>query len=66
MATTLGLSLSLSAAPGKSDKAARRQARADIPQNVEDQYDRVQKSADALSDLTRTPEKGIPRSLVDE
>jgi lipid-binding SYLF domain-containing protein len=49
----------------KTKKTARQQARADIPKDVEDQYDRAQKSAEVLDNLTRTPDKGIPRSLLD-
>jgi lipid-binding SYLF domain-containing protein len=46
-------------------RTPKRQARADIPKNAEAQYDRAQSAADILSDLARTPDKGIPRSLLD-
>lgn len=55
----------IASSSNKSNKTAQAQARADIPRNVEDQYDRAQKSAEVLGDLTRTPDKGIPRSLLD-
>jgi lipid-binding SYLF domain-containing protein len=40
-------------------------ARADIPSNAVDQYDRAEKAAEVLGDLNRTPDKGIPKSLLD-
>jgi lipid-binding SYLF domain-containing protein len=47
------------------DKEPRSQARADVPSKTEDQYERAQRAAEVLQDLTSTPEKGIPRSLLD-
>jgi lipid-binding SYLF domain-containing protein len=32
---------------------------------AEDQYERAERAADVLQELTRTPEKGIPRELLD-
>jgi lipid-binding SYLF domain-containing protein len=63
----LVLPIALTAAPhgSESGKTAQRQPRADIPSDVADQYDRAQKSAEILGDLTRTPDKGIPNSLLD-
>jgi lipid-binding SYLF domain-containing protein len=43
----------------------RKQARADIPKDAQDQYERAQKAADVIGELTRTPETGIPRYLLD-
>ena len=61
----LGLPVSLAAAPEGSHKIPQRQARADIPKNEQSQYDRAQDAAEILTDLTRTPDKGIPQSLLD-
>lgn len=49
----------------KTHKNPQKQARADIPRNLEDQYDRAQDAAEILADLTATPDKGIPKSLLD-
>jgi len=61
----VGTPAALIGAPKLLHKTPQRQARADIPKNVADQYDRAQDAAEILGDLTRTPDKGIPRSLLD-
>lgn len=60
----LGLPMTLTAAQ-KSRQTPRALARADIPRDVQSQYDRAQDAAEILGDLARTPDKGIPRSLLD-
>jgi len=57
--------VTLLAAPESKSKNDRKQARADIPKDVEDQYDRAQDAAEILADLTATPDKGIPGTLLD-
>ena len=57
------LCLPLAAAPaGKNNQ---RQARADIPKDTEDQYERAQEAAEVLGELTQTPDKSIPRELLE-
>lgn len=53
------------AAGDKSDKRGRQQARADIPKDVEDQYERARNAAEIIKSLTQTPDKGIPSHLLD-
>jgi lipid-binding SYLF domain-containing protein len=51
--------------PHGGKQTGRQQARADIPSNAVDQYDRAQKAGDVIGDLNRTPETGIPKYLMD-
>jgi lipid-binding SYLF domain-containing protein len=60
----LALPMALAADPHGGHNG-RQQARADIPRNAVDQYDRAQKAADVLVDLNRAPETGIPKYLMD-
>lgn len=65
----LALPVGLSADPADpQDKSQqnRQQARADIPKDAEDQYERAQEAAAVLGELTRTPDKGIPKDLLDD
>ena len=45
--------------------AQHRQAKAYIPSNAVDQYDRAQKAAEVVVDLNRTSETGIPKYLME-
>jgi lipid-binding SYLF domain-containing protein len=60
------LSLPVTFAAAPSGDKARQQARADIPDDAKEQYERSQDAAEILGELTRTPEKGIPRELLDD
>lgn len=49
----------------RSQRPSRQQPRADIPKDVEDQYERALNAAEVLRDLTQTPDEGIPSHLLD-
>lgn len=59
----LVLPVTLLAAPGQ--QSGRTQARAAMPKDTEDQYERAQRAAEVLNALTGAPDKGIPRDLLD-
>jgi lipid-binding SYLF domain-containing protein len=61
---TLGVFAAGLSAP-KEQKNARQMARTDIPKMNQDYFERSQKSAEILQDLTSTPDKGIPRELLE-
>jgi lipid-binding SYLF domain-containing protein len=50
---------------GSKDKNSKQMARADIPKEDQDYYERSQRAAEVLHDLTGTPDKGIPRDLLE-
>lgn len=54
----IALSLPLTFAQG--------QTRSAVSKDVEDQHERAQEAAQILNELTRTPEKGIPRELLED
>lgn len=62
----LALPVTLSADPKDKSQKGQQQARADIPKDAEDQYDRAKDAAEVLGDLTRTPDKGIPKELLSD
>jgi lipid-binding SYLF domain-containing protein len=60
---TLGISVIGLSAP--KQKSTNQMARADVPKEDQDYYERSQKAAEVLQALTSTPEKGIPRDLLE-
>lgn len=49
----------------RRDRESREIARTDIPRDASDQADRAAKAAEVLGDLVKTPDRHIPRELLD-
>jgi len=60
------LSLPFALAAPSGEKKPQKEAGANIPADVEDQYKRAQDAAEILGELMNTPDKGIPRDLLDD